>query len=92
MPASAVTRTTRPPPRTTRTSSPTAASLPATPQVRPAAAVGRRRGPVNKFTQTVSMVLADAQRQGICRRNVAEHVDPVAVGHRSVDTYTEAEV
>jgi integrase len=25
-------------------------------------------------------------------RNVAEHVDPVAVGHRSVDTYTEAEV
>jgi len=58
---------------------------------------GRTRRPwggvaVNKFTQTVTMVLADAQRQGIVARNVAEHVDPVAVGHRSVDTYTEAEV
>lgn len=47
---------------------------------------------VNKFTQTVSMVLADAQRQGLVARNVAEHVDPVAVAHRVVDTYTEAEV
>jgi integrase len=42
--------------------------------------------------QTVAMLLADAQRQGLVERNVAEHVDPVAVGHRSVDTYTEAEV
>ncbi|BBY95188.1 integrase [Mycobacterium gallinarum] len=58
---------------------------------------GRTRRPwgaaaVNKFIQTVAMVLADAQRQGLVTRNVAEHVDPVAVGHRSVDTYTEAEV
>lgn len=60
-------------------------------------AKGRTRRPwgaiaVNKFTQTVAMVLADAQRQGLVVRNVAEHVDPVAVGHRSVDTYTEGEV
>ncbi len=58
---------------------------------------GRTRRPwgaiaVNKFTQTVSMVLADAQRQGLVSRNVAEHVDAVAVGYRSVDTYTENEV
>lgn len=58
---------------------------------------GRTRRPwgaiaVNKFTQTVAMVLADAQRQGFVARNVAEHVDPVAVGHRNVDTYTAAEV
>ncbi len=60
-------------------------------------AKGRTRRPwgavaINKFTQTVAMVLADAQRQGLVPRNVAEHVDPVAVGHRSVETYTEAEV
>lgn len=58
---------------------------------------GRTRRPwgaiaVNKFTQTVSMVLADAKRQGLVARNAAEHVDPVAVGHRDVDTFTEAEV
>lgn len=58
---------------------------------------GRTRRPwggsaVNKLTQAVSMVLADAQRQGLVARNVAEHVDPVAVAHRVVDTYTEAEV
>lgn len=47
---------------------------------------------VNKFIQTVAMVLADALRQGIVARNVAEHVDPVAVRHRSVATYTEVEV
>lgn len=60
-------------------------------------AKGRTRRPwgaiaVNKFIQTVAMVLADAQRQGLVARNVAEHVDPVAVGHHSVDTYTEGEV
>jgi integrase len=33
-----------------------------------------------------------AQRQGFVARNAAEHVDPVAVSHRTVDTYTEAEV
>lgn len=60
-------------------------------------AKGRARRPwgaiaVNKFTQTAAMVLADAQRQGLVARNAAEHVDPVAVSHRSVDTYTEAEV
>lgn len=58
---------------------------------------GRTRRPwgaiaVNKFIQAVAMVLADAQRQGLVARNAAEHVDPVAVSHRSVDTYTEAEV
>lgn len=47
---------------------------------------------MNKFTQTVAMVLADARRQGLVARNAAEHVDPVAVSHRSVDTYTEGEV
>ena len=47
---------------------------------------------VNKFTQTVAMVLADAQRQALVHGNVAEHVDPVAVRHRIVDTYTEEEV
>jgi integrase len=56
---------------------------------------GRTRRPwgaiaVNKFTQTVAMVLADARRQGLVSRNVAGHVDAVAVRHRSVDT--EAEV
>ncbi|WP_256999867.1 Arm DNA-binding domain-containing protein [Mycobacterium intracellulare] len=60
-------------------------------------AKGRIRRPwgaiaVNKFTQTVAMVLTDAQRQGLVPRNIAEHVDPVAVGHRAVDTYTESEV
>lgn len=60
-------------------------------------AKGRTRRPwgaiaVNKFIQTVAMVLADAQRQGLVARNVAEHVDSVAVGHRGVDTYTESEV
>jgi integrase len=57
---------------------------------------GRTRRPwgataVNKFVQTAAMVLADARRQGLVARNVAKHVDPVAIGHRSVDTYTEAE-
>lgn len=60
-------------------------------------AKGRTRRPwgaiaVNKFTQTVAMVLADAQRQGVVARNVAEHVDPVAVRHRCIDTYAEVEV
>ena len=60
-------------------------------------AKGRTRRPwgpiaVNKFTQTVAMVLTDAQRQGLVPRNVAEHVDPVAAGHRAIDTYTESEV
>ena len=60
-------------------------------------AKGRTRRPwgaiaVNKVTQTVAMVLADAQRQGMVVRNAAEHVDQVAVSHRAVETYTEAEV
>jgi len=38
------------------------------------------------------MVLEDAQRHGAVARNVAAHVDLVAVSHRAVDTYTEAEV
>lgn len=58
---------------------------------------GRTRRPwgaaaVNKFVQTVARVLSDAQRQGLVVRNIAEHVDPVAISHRSVDTYTPAEV
>lgn len=57
---------------------------------------GRTRRPwgaiaVNKTVQTISMVLADAQRQGHVSRNVAEHVNPVAVPYKAVDTYTETE-
>ena len=66
-------------------------------------AKGRTRRPwaavsVNKTTQTVSMVLADAVQQGLIQRNVAEHVDMVqdsGAGKkkgRQVDTYTEEEV
>lgn len=58
---------------------------------------GRTRRPwstaaVNKFIQTVAMVLADAQRQGRIPRNVAEFVDRVASAHQVIDTYSEAEV
>lgn len=58
---------------------------------------GRKRKPwqpisVNKFIQTVKMILADARHQGLVVRNVAEHVDTVAVGHKRIDTYTESEV
>jgi integrase len=38
------------------------------------------------------MMLADAQGQGLIARNVAEHVTHVTTQHRSIDTYTEAEV
>jgi integrase len=38
------------------------------------------------------MLLADAHQQGLVTRNVAEHVAQVAVRHKHVDTYTEAEV
>jgi integrase len=60
-------------------------------------AKGRTRKPwgavaVNKVTQSISMVLTDAQRQGLVVRNVAEHVDRIEVAHGDVDTYTEAEV
>ncbi|MCB0931254.1 MAG: site-specific integrase [Mycobacterium sp.] len=60
-------------------------------------AKGRTRRPwgaiaVNKFIQSTAMVLADAVRQGLVARNVAEHVVPVAVSHKAVNTYTEAEV
>lgn len=37
-------------------------------------------------------MLTDAARQGLVSRNVAEHVDHVAVPHKPVDTYTEGEV
>ena len=47
---------------------------------------------MNKTTQTIAMVLADAVRQGHVARNVAEHVDQVAVPHKAVDTYTSDEV
>jgi len=60
-------------------------------------AKGRRRKPwsadsVNKVIATVEQVLADAKGQGIVARNVAELVNRVAVPHKQVDTYTEAEV
>jgi integrase len=47
---------------------------------------------INKVTQSISAVLADAVRQGLVARNVAEHVDRIEVAHRDVDTFTEAEV
>jgi integrase len=60
-------------------------------------AKGRTRRPwgadaVNKVVQSIAMMLADAQRQGLVARNVAEHVDRVARPHRDVDTYSEEEV
>jgi integrase len=60
-------------------------------------AAGRTRRPwgpiaVNKSIQTIRMVLEDAQRHGAVARNVAAHVDLVAVSHRAVDTYTDTEV
>jgi integrase len=47
---------------------------------------------INKVTQSISAVLADAVRQGLVARNVAEYVDRIEVAHREVDTFTEAEV
>jgi integrase len=60
-------------------------------------AKGRTRNPwgavaVNKVVQSIAMVLADAQRQGLVARNVAEHVDRITPPHKGIDTYTEAEV
>jgi integrase len=60
-------------------------------------AKGRTRGrwsavAVNKMVATVGQVLADAQRQGLVSRNVAEIVDRVPEPYKSVDTYTEDEV
>ncbi|WP_197508530.1 Arm DNA-binding domain-containing protein, partial [Mycobacterium sp. E735] len=60
-------------------------------------AKGRTRRPwsavsVNKAIDAWSMLLADAQQQGLVSRNVAERVSHVSVRHRDVDTYTEAEV
>jgi integrase len=60
-------------------------------------AKGRTRRPwgadaVNKVVQSIAMVLADAQRQGLVARNVAEHVDRIAPPHKTIDTYTEDEV
>ncbi len=58
---------------------------------------GRVRRPwsavsVNKSIDAWCMVLADAHRQGVTVRNVAEYVSHVAVRHVDVDTYTPAEV
>ena len=60
-------------------------------------AKGRKRRPwsavsVNKAIDAWAMLLADAVRQGLVTRNVAEHVTHVATRHKPVDTYTEAEV
>ena len=58
---------------------------------------GRIRGKwsavaVNKMVATIDQVLADAQRQGLVGRNVAEFVDRVPEPYKTVDTYTEDEV
>jgi integrase len=60
-------------------------------------AKGRTRKPwsavsTNKAIDTWAMVLADAKRQGLVTRNVAEHLDHVAVPYKDMDTYTEEEV
>ncbi|HZE16347.1 MAG TPA: site-specific integrase [Mycobacterium sp.] len=47
---------------------------------------------VNKMVATVALVLADAQRQGLVSRNVAEFIDRVPESHKNVDTYGETEV
>lgn len=60
-------------------------------------AKGRQRRPwsadsVNKVIASVEQVLSDAKAQGIIGRNVAELVNRVSKPHKTVDTYTEAEV
>jgi integrase len=60
-------------------------------------AKGKTRRPwsaqsVNKVIATIDQVLADAKAQGIISRNVAELVSRVAGPHKSLATYTEAEV
>lgn len=47
---------------------------------------------VNKALDAWSMMLTDAQRQGLVVRNAAEHVNHVSVSHKDVPTYTPAEV
>ena len=46
---------------------------------------------VNKVIASMDQVLADAKQQGLAGRNVAELVNRVAVPHKDVDTYAEAE-
>jgi len=48
--------------------------------------------PVTKMVATTAHVLADALRQGLVGRNVAEFVDRVPEPYKNVDTYTEDEV
>ena len=56
----------------------------------------KRRGwsavAVNKVISSAAQVLADAQRQGVVNRNVAEMVSRVAVPYTEVDTYNVDEV
>lgn len=47
---------------------------------------------INKAIDAWGMVLADAQRQGLVSRNVAQLVQHVVVRHQDVSTYTEDEV
>jgi integrase len=47
---------------------------------------------VNKVISTIEQVLGDAKAQGLVGRNVAELVNRVATPHKSLNTYTEAEV
>ncbi|RWA19286.1 site-specific integrase [Mycolicibacterium brumae] len=47
---------------------------------------------VNKVIVSVGQVLADAQEQGIVKRNVAAKVARVTKSHKDVETYTRAEV
>ncbi len=46
---------------------------------------------VNKAIASMDRVLGDAKQQGFAGRNVAELVNRVAVPHKDVDTYAEAE-
>ena len=47
---------------------------------------------VNLMLRVITMMLEDAQRQGLVVRNVAELIDRVPQTEPEIDTYTEAEV
>ena len=51
-----------------------------------------RRWRSTRWSRRSALVLADAQRQGLVSRNVAEFVDRVPESHKNVDTYSETEV
>ena len=47
---------------------------------------------VNLMLRVITMMIEDAQRQGLVVRNVAELIDRVSQTEPEIDTYTEAEV